>query len=83
MVWGHGWHGPLADTVPWLTLADNGALQLHSGNSSIGRGRWSTMLTIAFRGGDYRVAGVTHSWYDTLELSGSECDVNLLTGRGG
>ena len=69
--------------VPELGLADNGSVQLTSMNDAVGRGRWRLTLTIAYRDGDYRVAGYTYEWRDTLDLADNGvCDVNLLTGLG-
>lgn len=68
---------------PYLDLAQNGSVQLHSGNESVGRNRWTQTLTIAYRKYAYRVAGYTYSWYDTLDLDDfGSCDINLLNGRG-
>jgi len=68
---------------PELSLAANGSVKLVSMNEAIGRNRWHKTLTIAFRDGTYRVAGMTYDWYDTLELSDNgECDLNLLNGKG-
>ncbi len=68
---------------PDLDLAANGSVRLASMNESIGRNRWRQTLTIAWRGGAYRVAGYTYEWYDTLDLSDSgSCDLNLLNGKG-
>ena len=68
---------------PELSLADNGSVQLTSMNDAVGRDRWSLTLTIAYRNDDYRVAGYTYEWYDTLDLANNGiCDVNLLTGQG-
>lgn len=72
----------------YLTQAPNGALQLVSGNSAIGRHRWMQKLTIVYRDGQFLIGGYTYSYYDTIELDEdgdiktSECDLNLLTGHG-
>ncbi|NDU99396.1 hypothetical protein [Pseudoroseicyclus tamaricis] len=77
------WSGASPGTLPSLELAPNGSLRILSANESIGRERWRLALTIAYRDGHYRVAGITYDWYDTLDLSaGGTCDVNLLTGSG-
>jgi hypothetical protein len=76
------WVGGPGQT-PWIALAPNGSVQVISMNDAIGRGRWELTLTIAFRDGDYRVAGYTYAWRDTIELADNGvCDVNLLSGRG-
>ncbi len=72
-----------AGQQPELTITDHGSLQVHAMNISIGRNKWHEVLTIAFRQGQYKVAGYTYSWYDGLNMDDQgECDVNLLTGKG-
>ncbi|WP_143535455.1 hypothetical protein [Roseisalinus antarcticus] len=64
---------------PRLDVAPGGSLQVITEND----GRGQLTLTIAFRDGDYRVAGVSYGWYDPLDPElGATCDFNLLTGRG-
>ena len=76
------WAGGIGQ-IPSLSLAPNGSVKVHSQNDSIGRYRWSQVLTIAYRQGQYRVAGFTYSWRDTLNLpDNGTCDLNLLSGRG-
>lgn len=66
-----------------LAVAKNGSLQIHQYNESVGRDRWSRTLTVAYRDGQYVIAGFTFSAYDTLKADSSEsCDYNLLTGKG-
>jgi hypothetical protein len=76
------WSGGIGQEAS-LEVAENGWLKVKSQNSSIGRDRWEQTLTVVYRKGAFRVAGYTHSYYDTLnpEAAGT-CDVNLLTGRG-
>ncbi|WP_373355562.1 hypothetical protein [Pseudoroseicyclus sp. CXY001] len=77
------WAGSMYGTLPWLELSPGGSLQIHAANDAIGRNRWHLMLTIAWRQGAYRVAGLTYEWRDTLNLKDSgRCDINLLTGNG-
>lgn len=72
-----------AGQQPELTITDHGSLRVHAMNISIGRNKWHETLTIAFRQGQYKVAGYTYSWYDGLDMKNQgECDVNLLTGKG-
>lgn len=80
VLWGrYDWGGQ----APALTLAGNGSLVLHTMNESVGRSRWSQRLTIAYRDGDFRRAGLTYTWRDTINIANfGECDVNFLTGRG-
>jgi hypothetical protein len=68
---------------PELTPLANGSFTLTTKNDSIGRDRWRQSLTIAYRNFDFIVAGYTYSSYDTLNPDGgSECDLNVLTGKG-
>ena len=68
---------------PELAALSNGSLTLVTKNESIGRDRWRQTLTIAYRNFDFIVAGYTFSSYDTLNAdAGSECDLNVLTGKG-
>jgi hypothetical protein len=72
-----------AGQIPWLQLAPNGSVQIASGNDAIGRDRWHLTLTISYREGEYRVAGYTYAYRDTLDLANNlVCDVNLLADRG-
>lgn len=76
------WTGGIGQQ-PELDLAQNGSVLLTSMNESIGRDRWRLTLTIAFRHGQYVVAGYTFAWYDTLDPENNGlCDLNLLTGKG-
>ncbi|MCR9088137.1 MAG: hypothetical protein NXH97_15485 [Rhodobacteraceae bacterium] len=66
-----------------LTLAQDGALEVHSGNRSMGRDRWDQTLTIVWGGEGFLLAGIKRAWWDTLTPdSDGNCDVNLLTGKG-
>ena len=77
------WRGGMYGQEPWLEATEHGSLKLYSENSAIGRNRWEQILTIAYRGGAFVVAGFTYSYYDTLDPdAGGICDVNLLTGKG-
>lgn len=76
------WRGAAWGTEPSLALSPQGSLLVIAQNDAIGRSRWRTTLTLAFRGGRLVVAGYTAEARDTLDLSESTCDVNLLTGRG-
>ena len=73
----------MAGQEPELAALANGSFTLVTKNESIGRDRWRQTLTIAYRNFDFIVAGYTFSSYDTLNPDGgSECDVNVLTGKG-
>lgn len=77
------WRGGMYGQEPWLEAQEHGSLKIISENSAIGRNRWEQVLTIAYRGGEFRVAGYTYSYYDTLDPDANgQCDVNLLTGKG-
>lgn len=80
---GIAWTGGMAGQEPTLGLNPAGSVTLTSMNDSVGRDRWTLTLTIAHREGDWRVAGVTYEFRDTLDLNAyGGCDVNLLTGEG-
>ena len=77
------WSGGLPGQRPELSLSPHGSLLLTSMNDAVGRDRWRLTLTIAHREGDWRVAGITYDWWDTIDpAAGGTCDVNLLSGRG-
>lgn len=68
---------------PVLAALANGSFTLTTKNDAIGRDRWRQSLTIAYRNFDFIVAGYTYASYDTLDPdSASECDLNVLTGKG-
>jgi len=76
------WRGGIGQE-PWLEALEGGSIRLYSENISIGRDRWEQILTIAYRGGEFLVAGYTFTYYDTLDPDAAgKCDVNLLTGKG-
>ncbi|MCX2722430.1 hypothetical protein [Roseibium salinum] len=77
------WRGSLSGQGPWLEATESGSLKIHSENSSVGRDRWEQVLTIAYRKGEFQVAGYTYTYYETLDPDhNGVCDVNLLTGKG-
>ncbi|WP_176556245.1 hypothetical protein [Rubellimicrobium rubrum] len=77
------WSGGMPGQRPELSVSPAGSVLLTSMNDSVGRDRWRLALTIAHRDGDWRVAGITYDWWDTLDPDAAgTCDVNLLTGRG-
>ena len=78
-----GWTGSMAGQTPAATINARGSLILTFENDSVGRDRWQTRYTIAWRDGALVVAGYTHSERDTLDpKAGGSCDINFLTGRG-
>lgn len=75
--------GAMAGTFADLQLSPQGGLQVHSENGAVGRDRWDQILTLAWRDGQFVVAGVTYGAVDTLDpTAGGNCDINLLTGKG-
>ena len=77
------WGGAMYGTHPRLEVTGRGALRVHSQNDSIGRNRWSQVLTVLWREGRFVVGGFTYEALDTLDLDFEyACDVNLMTGKG-
>lgn len=77
------WQGEMFGTQPDLDVNARGSLLIHSQNEAIGRNRWHETITVAYREGDFVVAGYTYTSRDTLDLDANfSCDVNLLTGQG-
>lgn len=75
--------GAAAGQEASLALSSDGALEIHSGNLSIGRDRWDQTLTIAWQEDAFRVVGIMRSWWDTLTPdSDGNCEIDMLTGRG-
>ena len=80
---GIAWGWAVDGQRPELALNEAGSVLLTSMNEAVGRDRWRLTLTIAHREGDWRVAGVTYDWRDTLDPAAwGLCDLNLLAGRG-
>ncbi len=77
-------HSPdVPGRIASVDVAPNGSIRVLSMNESIGRNRWHQTLTIAFRNGDYRIAGLTFEYYDTLDMDVfGGCDLNFLNGKG-
>lgn len=65
-----------------LRINAAGSLQVVSYNDAIGRSRWEETVTLAFRNDTLTLAGYTYSQRDTLDLSYSTCDVNVLSRKG-
>lgn len=69
--------------VASLLLTPDGALELRSGNLSLGRARWDQAMTVSWHDGAFRVASVTRSWWDTLTPdSDGNCEIDFIEGRG-
>ncbi|MGH6979879.1 MAG: hypothetical protein ACREFC_01610 [Stellaceae bacterium] len=78
-----GWTGNMAGQTLAATINARGSLILTFENDAVGRDRWQTRYTIAWREGKLVVAGYTHSERDTLDpKAGRICDINFLTGKG-
>lgn len=75
------WAGAMAGQVPWLEVAGNGSLLVHSEQIAIGRSPWEETLTLAEREGQIRVAGYTLNQWDRFTAGTARCDWNLLTGK--
>lgn len=77
------WSGLAWGTLPEMTQNAAGSLQVIGKNEAIGRSRWRETTTIAWRGGQFVVAGFTFESYDTLDPGLTrQCDANFLAGRG-
>ncbi|WP_166417366.1 hypothetical protein [Cochlodiniinecator piscidefendens] len=77
------WMGAMFGTKPSLSINQSGSLEVISQNIAVGRDRWEQVVTIAYRRNAFRVAGLTYSYYDTLDLENiGMCDINYLTGSG-
>ena len=82
-VWGRMGADTFVGQEPDVKALPNGSIQVITRNDSIGRDRWQQTLTLAYRNTDFVVAGLTYSYYDTLEPDNNgDCDVNVLTGKG-
>lgn len=83
MLWGSGGSRRFHGQEPSLKALDNGSLAITEQNWSVGRERWTSTATVAWRGERFIVAGYTFNAFDTLqEEEPLNCDLNLLTGRG-
>ncbi len=75
-------NGGMAGQSTKLKINAAGSLQVFSENDSIGRTRWEETTTFAYRNGTIVLAGYTHNWRDTLDMSFQQCDINLLSKYG-
>ncbi len=77
------WQGRMWGTHATMIETEAGSIEIQSMNEAIGRNRWHETLTIAYRDGAFRVAGLYNDSYDTLDLeAGGGCSLNFLTGEG-
>lgn len=73
--------GPMGGQSPWLEPRTDTSFVIRSEQIGIGRSPWEASVTVAHRGGNYVVAGYTHSFYDRFDPERrGRCDVNLLSG---
>lgn len=80
------------ERTPWVQPLEanvNGSLIVSAAHQWGASKDWAEVVTIAFRDGDFVVAGYEMGWYwntwlanDSLETLESECEINYLTGRG-
>jgi len=74
--------GGVFGQLPSLDVNERGSLKIKSENVSIGRNRWTEVLTIGYRTNQFMVLGVTYTAYDTLNTNSfSDCDLNLVSGK--
>lgn len=74
--------GGMAGQVPRLESRSPTSFAILSEQTGIGREPWQMALTVAFRQGEFRVAGFDYLFYDRLDPThNGNCSVNLLTGR--
>ncbi|MGZ3305984.1 MAG: hypothetical protein ACXU8U_09000, partial [Asticcacaulis sp.] len=75
--------GAIFGSMPQLRIDEKhkGALQVYSENTGVGRDKWERTMTLAFRKGQFVVAGLTLNAWDTLNpKGGGTCDINYLSG---
>ena len=83
MLWGSGGSRRFYGQEPSLRALGNGSLAVTEQNWSVGRNRWTSTITIAWRDERFVVAGYTFNSFDTLQQEDPlNCDLNLLNGRG-
>ncbi len=79
---GIAFNGALEGQKATLEAAKGGTFIIQSLNEAVGRARWEKTLIVAFRKGEFIVAGMTYQERDTLDANaGGKCEVNFLTGR--
>ena len=73
--------GSMGGQTPSLEALTPTSFAINSEQIGMGRTPWMQRITVAYRGGDFVVAGFTYDFYDRLDLEHyGHCDVNLLTG---
>jgi hypothetical protein len=73
--------GPMFGQTPSLAARSDTSFVIASEQTGIGRSPWNQQVTVAWRGGDWVVAGFTHTFYDRIDPDrNGRCDLNLLSG---
>ena len=73
--------GPMGGQLPALEPNSPSSFKLHQEQIGIGRTPWESTLSIAWRGGQFVLAGYSYQFYDRIDPDhNGHCDVNLLTG---
>ena len=76
------WHSSNTGQGASLKLSKRKSIVVYAGNTSVGRNRWRSKLTIVYRRKKFLVAGYTLHKRDTLKLdSATDCDINYLAGK--
>lgn len=76
------WIGQMAGQEAGLAINKQGSLEVTALNESIGRNRWEETSTLSFRDEKPVLAGYSYIDRDTLDPeAGTNCDVNLLSGK--
>ncbi len=57
------------------------SLRIGAEHWGIGRWKWSQVLTVAYRDGEFKLAGLDFNSVDTMTLDAQRCSINLLTGK--
>jgi hypothetical protein len=74
--------GGMGGQTPKLEAASPSSLKLHQEQIGIGRTPWESTLSIAWRNGQFMLAGYSYMFYDRIDPDhNGHCDVNLLTGN--
>lgn len=68
--------------LPSLRINERGSLVIASSHEGYGRMKSEQQLVIAYRGGEFIVAGLSYSVHDSLDPNaGGSCELNLLLGK--
>ena len=73
--------GGMGGQTPAFEPTSPSSFKLHQEQIGIGRLPWESTLSIAWRGGEFVLAGYSYMFYDRIDPDhNGHCDVNLLTG---